>query len=95
MHAFEEGGDVTPFYRGLPEDLCQSPHWGYVIRGRLILHRPDGDEVVEVGEAYYTAPGHTGEVGPGTELVEFSPSDEYARTMAVVSQNLDAGVQGG
>jgi hypothetical protein len=27
---------------------------------------------------------------PGTEVLEFSPSDEYAQTMAVVAKNLEA-----
>lgn len=85
---FEKGGDFTPFYRGLPDDLCQSHHWGYVIRGRLTMHRPEGDEVIEAGEAYYTGPGHTGEAAPGTEVVEFSPTEEYARTMEVVGKNI-------
>lgn len=88
FESFEEGGDFTPFYRGLPDDLCQSPHWGYVLKGRLVLHRPEGDEVVEAGEAYYVPPGHTGEVGPGTEIVEFSPTEEWERTMEVVKRNL-------
>jgi hypothetical protein len=48
-----------------------------------------GDEVFEKGDAYYVGPGHTDEVGlAGTQVVEFSPSDEYARTMAVVAKNL-------
>jgi hypothetical protein len=86
-----EAGDFTPFYRGLPDDLCQSHHWGYVIKGRMIMHRPEGDIVVEAGEAYYVAPGHTGEVGlPGTEVIEFSPVDEYEKAMAVVANNLEA-----
>jgi hypothetical protein len=45
--------------------------------------------VFEEGEAYYGGPGHTGEVGlPATQVVEFSPADEYAQTMAVVAKNL-------
>jgi hypothetical protein len=87
---FEEGGDFTPFYKGLPDDLCQSHHWGFVIRGRLIMHTPAGDEIVEAGEAYYTPPGHTDELAPGTELIEFSPSDELARTLEVVGRNLES-----
>ena len=27
--------DATPLLRGLQNDRCQSPHWGYVIKGRL------------------------------------------------------------
>jgi hypothetical protein len=25
--------DLTPVFKGLPDDLCSTPHWGYVIRG--------------------------------------------------------------
>jgi hypothetical protein len=90
IESFDQAVDFTPMYRGLPDDLCQSHHWGYVIKGRMIFHRPEGDEAFEVGEAYYVGPGHTGEVGqPGTVVVEFSPSDEYAETMAVVGKNLE------
>jgi hypothetical protein len=89
FESFDQAADFTPMYRGLPDDLCQSHHWGYVIEGRMIFHRPEGDEVFEKGDAYYVGPGHTGEVGlAGTQVVEFSPSDEYARTMAVVAKNL-------
>ena len=45
---------------------------------------------VEAGDAYYAPPGHIPVIDAGTELVEFSPTEEYARTMAVVSQNLAA-----
>jgi hypothetical protein len=91
MESFEQATDFTPMYRGLPDDLCQSHHWGYVIEGRMIFHRPEGDMAFEEGEAYYVGPGHTGEAGlPGTQVVEFSPSDEYAQTMAVVAKNLEA-----
>jgi hypothetical protein len=90
IESFDQAVDFTPMYRGLPDDLCQSHHWGYVIKGRMIFHRPEGDEAFEVGEAYYVGPGHTGEVGqPGTVVVEFSPSVEYAETMAVVGKNLE------
>jgi hypothetical protein len=91
FESFEQAADFTPMYRGLPDDLCQSHHWGYVIKGQMIFHRPEGDEAFEEGEAYYVGPGHTGEVGlPGTKVIEFSPSDEYAQTMAVVAKNLEA-----
>jgi hypothetical protein len=89
FESFEAAGDFTPMYRGLPDDRCQSHHWGYVIKGRMIFHRPEGDLVAEEGEAYYVGPGHTGEIGlPGTEVIEFSPAAEYDQTMAVVAKNL-------
>jgi hypothetical protein len=77
FESFERPADFTPMFRGFPDDLCQSRHWGYVIKGRVIFHRPEGDETFDEGEAYYVGPGHTGEVVlPETEIVEFSPSDE-------------------
>jgi len=91
FESMAEAGDFTPMYKGLPDDLCQSHHWGYVISGRMIMHRPEGDITIEAGEAYYVGPGHTGEVGlPGTTVVEFSPTEEYAQTMAVVTKNMEA-----
>lgn len=89
FQTIEHAADFTPMYRGLPDDRCQSHHWGYVIVGRMILHRPEGDIVAEAGEAYYIGPGHTGESGlAGTRVVEFSPTDEMAQTMEAIARNL-------
>ncbi len=87
---FREQVDGTPLFRGLPDDRCQSPHWGYVIRGSVTFRYADRDEIYETGDAYYGPPGHVPIVGADTELVEFSPTEEYGRTMAVVTQNLAA-----
>ena len=41
--AFERlsaGVETAPLFKGLPDDACQSPHWGYVISGRLRIVRP-------------------------------------------------------
>ena len=27
---FPKGVDATPLFKGLPDDMCQSPHWGYL-----------------------------------------------------------------
>src|SRR5436190_14017068 len=35
FESFREDVDATPLFRGLPGDRCQSPHWGYVQRGRV------------------------------------------------------------
>jgi hypothetical protein len=87
---FREDADATPLFRGLPDDRCQSPHWGYVVAGRVTFRFADRDEVYEAGDAYYAPPGHVPIVEGGTEIVEFSPTEEYGRTMAVVAENLAA-----
>ncbi len=79
--------DITPFLKGLPDNLDQCPHWGYVFKGKMIIRYKDHEETVNEGEAYYMAPGHTGKVMKGTELIEFSPVDEYQKTMTQVMKN--------
>ena len=46
--------DATPFMKGLLDDRCQCPHWGYVIKGRMTARYADRDEVFEAGDAFYT-----------------------------------------
>ena len=87
---FHEDADATPLFRGLPDDRCQSPHWGYVIAGRVTFRYADRDEVYEAGDAYYAPPGHIPVIEAGTETVEFSPTEEYTKTVAVVAENLAA-----
>ena len=40
---YTEHSDMTPLLVGLPNDQCQSPHWGYVFKGKLVYHTADGD----------------------------------------------------
>jgi len=90
FESFREDADATPLFKGLPDDRCQSPHWGYVVRGRITFRYADHDEVYETGDAYYAPPGHIPVITAGTEIIEFSPTDEYARTMEVLERNLAA-----
>ena len=85
---FREDGDATPVFRGLPDDRCQSPHWGYVFSGRITLKYADHDEVYEAGDAYYAPPGHIPIVTAGTEVVEFSPTAEYRLTQETIARNM-------
>jgi mannose-6-phosphate isomerase-like protein (cupin superfamily) len=87
---FRDGGDATPVFRGLPDDRCQSEHWGYVFSGKLTFRYADHDEVYEAGDAYYAPPGHIPVVEAGTEVVEFSPTAKYRQTMEVVASNMAA-----
>ena len=86
---FDQDMDAAPFFKGLPDDRCQSPHWGYVFTGAVTLSYADGEEIISAGEAYYARPGHTPAVAAGTEIVEFSPTEEYAKTMQVVARNIE------
>jgi hypothetical protein len=91
---FREDADATPFFKGLPGDRCQSPHWGYVLRGQLTFRYKDGDEVYSAGDAYYAPPGHIPVATADTEIVEFSPTEEYGRTQEVLARNFAAAQAG-
>ena len=82
---FREDGDMTPMLASLPGGRCACPHWGQVLRGRVVVHYEDHDDVIEAGEAYYMAPGHVPEVEAGTEFFMFSPTEELAATEAAIN----------
>ena len=88
FETFRADADPAPLFRGLPDDRCQCPHWGYVVSGKVIYRYADRDEVYTAGQAYYGKPGHLPLMFAGTELIEFSPTDELNETMAVVARNL-------
>jgi hypothetical protein len=90
FETFSAGGDMAPLFRGLPDDRCQSPHWGVVLKGRLTFSYANGADVIETGEAYYAPAGHTPAADPGTETIEFSPTKELHDTMTVVMQDAQA-----
>jgi hypothetical protein len=88
---FREDIDATPLMKGLPDDRCQCPHWGYVIRGRVTFRFADHDEVFEAGDAFYTPAGHIPvSHEPGSEVLMFSPAQELAETEAVLMKNMRA-----
>lgn len=72
-----KGADMAPVLEGLPDGLCQCPHWGYLFKGRLRMRTKTGEEIYEAGEAFYWPPGHAPEALEDCEYVDFSPSEEF------------------
>jgi hypothetical protein len=60
---FDKEFDVAPMLKGLPDDRCQTPHWGYVIKGTITVNYKDHLEIINAGDSYYMEPGHTGVIG--------------------------------
>ena len=76
--------DATPFMKGLPDDRCQCPHWGYVIKGKMTARYADRDEVFEAGDASYAPPGPTpGAVRPWASA---APAGAAARSAPTTHQ---------
>ena len=80
--------ELGALFRGLPDDRCPLPRWGYVVKGKVGFVFPDRKEIFEAGDAYYVPPGHVPVHYAGAEIVEFSPTDVLERTMNVVMSNL-------
>ena len=76
------GTDIAPLLQGLKDDLCQSPHWGYLLQGDLVVTFADGTkENVLAGDLFYWPPGHTVRVTEDAELILFSPEREHSEVI--------------
>lgn len=83
------GVDIAPLLKGLEDDLCQSPHWGYVLSGELTVTYLDGSkEVVCGGDLFYWPPGHTIAVSQDVEMVLFSPQQEHCTVVEHLKKQL-------
>ena len=68
------GTDLAGLLEGLEGDACQSPHWGYLIEGKVIVTYTDGtEETVRTGDLFYWPPGHSVRVSEDAEIILFSP----------------------
>ncbi len=76
------GVDTTPLFVGLEGDLCQCPHWGFVLRGELTTTGADGqEERVRANDLFYWSPGHNVKVNADAEIVMFSPEREHSHVI--------------
>ena len=51
--------ELGDLFRGLPDDRCQLPRWGYVLEGRVTFRFADREETYAAGDAYFVPPGPT------------------------------------
>jgi hypothetical protein len=80
--------DSTPMLKGLPNDRCPCPHWGYVLWGKVVFTFGDREEVHEAGDAFYVPGGHLQRADAGTEYVQFSPAEEARRVSETILSNM-------
>lgn len=85
------GVDFTPLFKGLPGDLCQCPHWGYVLAGSIRVRYADGsEEVSSAGDVYYWRGGHTGWTDEGVTFLEWSPTAEITPVLEHLAAQMAA-----
>lgn len=74
-------GDYASMFADLPEGRCQSPHWGYVLKGKIKITYADREEILEAGQAYYLPPGHVPTVLEDADVVQFSEPAAFHTTV--------------
>ncbi len=85
------GVDTTPLFQGLEGDLCQCPHWGFVLNGELTTTDATGtQETVSANDLFYWPPGHNVRVDEDAEIVMFSPEHEHTQVIEHMREKVQA-----
>lgn len=85
------GADIAPLLKGLEGDLCQAPHWGYMLKGRLTVTYADRtEETVAGGDVFFWPPGHTVKVSEDAEIILFSPQEEHGKVIEHIRHQLSS-----
>lgn len=86
-----KGVDTTPLFVGLKGDLCQCPHWGFVLRGELTTTDAIGvQETVKANDLFYWPPGHNVKVDADAEIVMFSPQHAHSHVIDHMKKMVNA-----
>jgi hypothetical protein len=76
------GVDTTPLFKGLEGDLCQCPHWGFVLGGQITTTDANGvQETVNANDLFYWPAGHNVKVNLDAEIIMFSPQHEHSHVI--------------
>ena len=86
------GVDTTPLFQGLEGDLCQCPHWGFVLSGQLTTTDAESArETVVAHDLFYWPSGHNVKVDADAEIVMFSPQREHSHVIKHMIEKVNAG----
>ena len=77
---FKQDIDSTPMLKGLPDDQCHCPHWGYVLKGKVTFTVDGKEEVMEPGDAFYVPPGHLQRADAGPSTSSSAPPTRWPRS---------------
>ena len=76
------GTDIAPLLKGLDNDACHAPHWGYMISGEVVISYTDGaEETCSADDLFFWPAGHSVRVVQDAEFILFSPQVEHAEVM--------------
>lgn len=90
IDTFPRGFDFSTALKGLPDDACQCPHWGHLIKGNMRVRYTDGtEEEIHQGDAFYMKPGHVPYIQEECEWILFSPADKMRQTREQIARNAE------
>ena len=76
------GTDIAPLLKGLADDACQAPHWGYMLSGEVVVtYTSGGEEQCSAHDLFYWPPGHSVRVIDDAEVILFSPHAQHEQVM--------------
>jgi hypothetical protein len=76
------GVDTTPLFQGLEGNVCQCPHWGFVLKGVITTTDTAGtQETVKANDLFYWPAGHNVRVIEDAEIIMFSPQKEHTHVI--------------
>jgi hypothetical protein len=86
------GVDTTALFEGLDGDLCQCPHWGFVLSGQMTTTDATGAaETVTANDLFYWPSGHNVKVDADAEFVMFSPQEQHSQVIEHMRAKVNAG----
>ena len=74
------GTDIAPLLKGLDDDACHAPHWGFITTGEVVITYTNGraEETCVGDDLFYWPPGHSVRVLKDAEIILFSPQVEHS-----------------
>ena len=80
------GWDAIDTFSLLPDNMCQCPHFGVVLKGKVRIVTKDGHIDCVAGDAYYQAVPHRVESIEDSILIEFSPREPFWKVTEAAEQ---------
>ena len=76
------GTDIAPLLKGLDDDACHAPHWGFIMSGEVVItYTNETSETCIGGDLFYWPPGHSVRVVRDAEVILFSPQVEHGEVL--------------
>jgi hypothetical protein len=80
--------DMAFMLKSLPDGRCQCSHFGVVLKGGFAVQYADRVETVNEGDWFHMTPGHVPTYQVGTELIQFSPTDDLRATDEAIHRSM-------